>query len=156
VHEVLVEAEALMAPQFASKGLHLDTTDCATDAIVCADRAKLLQVIINLLANALRFTDAGGTVGIACDTRPDWVHVRVSDTGIGIPVELRKRIFEPFTQADSGHTRRAGGTGLGLAISRRLAEAMGGTLSVESAVGEGSCFVLSLPAMMAAHSDMRA
>ena len=152
VHEVLVETEALMAPQVAAKGLHLDTTQCATDAIVCADRDKLRRVMINLLANALRFTNTGGTIRIACETAPDRVQVRVSDTGIGIPRELRERIFEPFTQVDDGLTRRAGGTGLGLSISRQLAEAMGGTLTVESIVGKGSSFVLSLPALAAANS----
>jgi signal transduction histidine kinase len=149
LHDVLLEAESVMAPHFVEKGLQLDTTGCATDAIVRADRVKLCQVLTNLLANALRFTEPGGTIRIACETTPPRVQVRVVDTGIGIPPERCETIFEPFTQVDTGLTRRAGGTGLGLAISRQLTEAMEGTLIVESVLGAGSTFVVSLPLLPA-------
>ncbi|MDP5290931.1 ATP-binding protein [Oceanimonas sp. CHS3-5] len=108
-----------------------------------ADRVR--QVLINLLSNAIKFTDEGGQVRLA--VRPvgkGWQFV-VEDNGIGIASEQQDRIFDRFTQADESISRRYGGTGLGLAISRRLIEAMGGTLSLESAPGRGSRFGFTLP-----------
>ncbi|MBI3298151.1 MAG: response regulator [Elusimicrobia bacterium] len=108
------------------------------------DAARLGQVLVNLLANAVKFTDAG-SVTLALEPDAERVLFSVSDTGIGIPPEKTALIFESFRQADSSVTRRHGGTGLGLAISRRLVEAMGGELRLESALGRGSRFFFSLP-----------
>jgi signal transduction histidine kinase len=116
--------------------------------VVRADAEKLRQVLLNLLGNAVKFTDAGGRVALACatDAAAGVVRVRVSDTGRGIPAERRASIFEPFVQVDRQRTPEGQqGVGLGLAISRDLARGMGGDLTVESEVGSGSTFTLTLP-----------
>jgi signal transduction histidine kinase len=116
--------------------------------MVRADREKVEQIVLNLLTNAVKFTPAGGRVTMRAVSRredPDWVHLRVQDTGVGITPEMQAKIFEPFVQVDAGLVRRAEGTGLGLTISRDLARGMGGDLTVESTPGVGSTFTLSLP-----------
>jgi signal transduction histidine kinase len=112
---------------------------------VRADAEKVHQVLLNLLANAVKFTDKGGRVAIGCDADDEKVHIRVHDTGIGIPTERLDSIFEPFVQVNRSLTSTSGGTGLGLAISRDLARGMNGELSVSSEIGQGSTFTLSLP-----------
>jgi signal transduction histidine kinase len=121
-----------------------------------ADRVR--QILLNLLSNAIKFTETSGTVTVDSELRVDapseahlrgngpWVCIRVRDTGIGIAAEQQTRVFDPFHQVDSGHTRTRGGTGLGLSISRKLARLMGGDLTLESALGKGSTFALWLPA----------
>lgn len=122
------------------------------------DETRTRQIVVNLLSNALKFTESPGKVsleivgpdgpppGLPPTASGQWIAFRVSDTGIGIPDDQREAVFVPFTQLDTGHTRRRDGTGLGLPISRRLARLMGGELTVESAVGRGSTFTLWLPA----------
>ena len=103
------------------------------------------QILLNLVSNAIKFTRNGQ---IRIRVRRDGEHhldISVRDTGIGIPADKLAVIFLPFTQVDPSTTRRYEGSGLGLAISRRLAELMGGTLSVESSPGRGSTFTLRLP-----------
>jgi PAS domain S-box-containing protein len=115
---------------------------------VMGDGGRIRQVLLNLVGNAIKFTDRGRVTIAACgsgDAADPTVRIRVTDTGIGISADSLARIFSPFTQGDGSATRRHGGTGLGLVISRRLAEMMEGTLTVTSAVGEGSSFVLALP-----------
>ncbi|MCV2446137.1 ATP-binding protein [Paracoccus sp. DMF] len=136
------ETAMLMAASAQDKGLWLrvDAPECGW---LLGDAARLRQVLFNLLANAIRFTAAGG-VDLRLRTEPGPAGValvlEVADTGKGIAPEAQKRIFGLFEQEDPETARRYGGTGLGLAISRRLAEAMGGTLSVESAPGQGALF----------------
>ena len=114
-----------------------------------ADRTRLLQVLINLVGNAIKFTEAGSvTLEVQTATLDDGqpgIRFAVVDTGIGIPPEARERIFDAFEQADGSTTRRFGGTGLGLALSRNLVRRMGGELTVESTQGEGSRFSFALP-----------
>jgi CheY-like chemotaxis protein len=123
--------------------------DPALPPAVLVDPGRLRQVLVNLLGNAIKFTSEGTvTLAVAVDgTLPDG-HVRlrlaVRDTGIGIAPDRVEAIFQPFTQADTSMTRRFGGTGLGLTISSRLVALMGGTLSVRSAEGSGSEFVVQL------------
>jgi signal transduction histidine kinase len=149
--EVVAELEPMVAPQLREKGLAF-TTDVPDDCVVRADREKLAQVLLNLVSNAIKFTPSGGRISVGCAARRDGtepagqVHVRVSDTGVGIPDQKHQAIFEPFVQVDTSTAGRASGTGLGLAISRDLARGMGGDLRVRSAVGEGSAFTVTLPA----------
>lgn len=112
---------------------------------VAGDPARLRQVLLNLVGNALKFTEAG-EVRVSLQWRPDTLKVSVQDTGIGVSPEAQARIFEPFGQAELGTTREYGGTGLGLTISRRLVDLMGGELSLTSTLGQGSCFCIALPA----------
>jgi signal transduction histidine kinase len=113
---------------------------------VRADPEKVRQVILNLVANAVKFTEPGGEIAIRCDADDATVRVRVADTGRGIGAEQMGRIFDPFVQVDRHLTPASQqGVGLGLAISRDLARAMGGQLSAESEPGRGSTFTLELP-----------
>ena len=103
------------------------------------DMARLRQVMLNLLGNAVKFT-SDGEIRLRCWREGAYTYVSVSDTGIGIAPEQMSRLFDPFVQADTSMTRRFGGSGLGLSISRRLSRLMGGDISVESVLGEGSTF----------------
>ncbi|OYW89519.1 MAG: hypothetical protein B7Z18_13035 [Alishewanella sp. 32-51-5] len=105
---------------------------------------RLRQVLLNLLGNAIKFTERG-TVTLEVSTSANGVQIAIRDTGIGIAPERLSRIFEPFTQADASMSRRFGGTGLGTTISKQLVELMGGALTASSVPGEGSCFTVSLP-----------
>lgn len=151
-------ALGLIRPQATAKRISLpDTCDGPTSAVYYADEHRVRQVVTNLLANAVKFTDPGGRVTVTCGvvrSVPDGVVVqgnglavviRVEDTGAGIEQQQLERIFEPFTQAQSGYTREKTGAGLGLSISRRLARLMGGDVTVESTLGVGSVFTLWLP-----------
>ena len=110
---------------------------------------RVRQVLLNLASNAVKFTQNGRVThrGRARHAPPParWSLLRVSDTGIGMTPEQAARLFEEFTQADASTTRKYGGTGLGLAISRRFCRMMGGDIAVESALGRGSTFTISLP-----------
>ena len=142
---VVASVEPLIAPQVAAKGLTYAHTDARTPLVVRADREKLRQVLLNLLSNAIKFTEAPGRIEVSSERVGDDVAVRVRDTGIGIAPEELERVFEPFVQVNARLTRTQEGTGLGLAISRDLARGMGGDLTVESVLGEGSVFTLTLP-----------
>jgi signal transduction histidine kinase/DNA-binding response OmpR family regulator len=127
------------------KGLEL-LCDVAAEVpeVVVGDPTRLRQVVVNLLGNAIKFTEKGEVeVRVEAESRDKaggCLHIAVRDTGIGIPPEKQRQIFEAFTQADMGTTRQYGGTGLGLAISSRLVGMMGGRIWVESVVGRGSTF----------------
>jgi CheY-like chemotaxis protein/anti-sigma regulatory factor (Ser/Thr protein kinase) len=108
------------------------------------DALRIRQVLTNLMSNAVKFTDQGSVTLVVADLN-DQVHVTVRDTGIGIAADRLEAIFDPFTQADPSMSRRYGGTGLGTTISKQLVELMGGTIWVESTLGEGSCFHVLLP-----------
>jgi PAS domain S-box-containing protein len=146
VHDALAGVESLVAPQARAKDLTLAVAPVPPALAVRADAEKVRQILVNLLSNAVKFTDRGGRVELACEGAGDSVHVRVRDTGIGIPADQLERIFEPFVQVRADLTRTAEGTGLGLAISRDLARGMAGDLAAESTLGEGSTFTLTLPA----------
>ena len=113
---------------------------------VTSDRAKVKQIVLNLVSNAIKFTPTGSVVVSAHDgPGPQEVAIAVADTGIGIKPEDHERVFEDFRQADNSPAREYGGAGLGLAICRRLADMLGGRVELQSAVGQGSTFTLSLP-----------
>ena len=145
---LLPEVAALLAPQFALRTQRFTVAAPTAPCPVLADREKLVQVLLNLLSNASKFTGDGGTVTVDVerDEAAGTVRIRVADTGIGIAPERMEAAFAPFVQVDSGHTRAHGGTGLGLAISRDFARGMGGDLTATSAPGEGSTFVVVLRA----------
>jgi PAS domain S-box-containing protein len=136
--------------QAAGKGLELNLDlQSGIPEIVVADANRLRQIVVNLVGNAIKFTERGEvTVRVTCEpgSAPTaWFRFSVQDTGIGIPKEKQQAIFESFNQADSSVTRRYGGTGLGLTISRRLVELMGGRIWLESVPGEGSTFYFTVP-----------
>ena len=112
---------------------------------VHADRSRLRQIFLNLLSNAIKSTPDGGKLAIKTGRKGDWCHVSVVDNGIGIREEDQRRIFEPFTQAESLPHRKRAGTGLGLALTRQFVEAGGGKIWVESKYGRGSKFTFTLP-----------
>jgi len=143
--EVLTTCEALIAPQARAKRLATHYAACDPALHVRADREKVQQVVLNLLSNAVKFTEPGGRIEMNCAARGDLVAVRVTDTGRCIPDEQLERVFHPFTQVDAKLTRTQEGVGLGLAISRDLARGMGGDITVESELGVGSTFTLTLP-----------
>jgi PAS domain S-box-containing protein len=144
----------LFAAKVAEKNLELlSSVAPEVPAMIVGDAARLRQVIVNLVGNALKFTSSGEvvvTVGVSpepANPSPGCTHeltFAVRDTGIGIPVDRRDRLFQPFSQVDSSTTRKFGGSGLGLAISRRLAEAMGGRMWVDSELGRGSVFSFTI------------
>lgn len=145
IEETLRGAEALVAPQFAKKGVRYSHRKGDAKLSVFADREKVQQIVVNLLANAVKFTSGGGSVDLDWRVEDESVVVRVRDTGAGIPTDKIEQIFEPFVQLRAPGSVPTGGTGLGLAISRDLARAMGGDVSATSTVGVGSVFTLTLP-----------
>ncbi|MGE5099944.1 MAG: PAS domain-containing protein [Deltaproteobacteria bacterium] len=145
VREVLNAAQALVAPQARAKGLTLDVGACPSKLVIRIDAEKLRQIVVNLLSNAVKFSERAGHIEMSCVANDARVLIQVRDTGIGIPADKLDVIFDPFVQVSAELTRRHDGTGLGLAISRDLARAMGGDLTVESTLGVGSTFTLSLP-----------
>ena len=147
VREVLTAAENLVAPQARAKGHTLAVADMPPDLAARTDPEKVRQILVSLLSNPVKFTDARGWIEVSGAAADATVVVRVRDTGIGVPADQLARIFEPFVQVRADLTRTADGTGLGLAISRDLARGMGGDLTVESTPGVGSTFTLTLPAV---------
>ncbi|HVS59673.1 MAG TPA: ATP-binding protein [Gemmatimonadaceae bacterium] len=145
IEETLRGAEALVAPQFAKKSIAYTHHPGKPSVTVFADRERVQQILLNLLANAMRFTPSGGAVDLDWRIENDALLVHVRDTGPGIPEEKAEQIFEPFVQLRAPGSVPSGGTGLGLAISRDLARAMGGDVRVTSTVGVGSVFTLLLP-----------
>jgi two-component system sensor histidine kinase SenX3 len=115
------------------------------DVELLCDRRQLLSALVNLLENAVKYSDAGAPVDVAVVAEHDRVHIAVRDRGIGIPKRDLERIFERFYRVDRARSRQTGGTGLGLSIVRHVAQAHGGEVTVDSVEGEGSTFVLHLP-----------
>ena len=145
VADMVAELQELLAPQLHAKSLSYEGGEC--DVNVRADPEKLRQILLNLINNAIKFTKTGGRIAIACNKSEGAARIDVTDTGVGIAADQLERIFEPFVQVNRATTRVGDeGVGLGLAISRDLARRMGGDLTVESVVGEGSRFSVTLPA----------
>jgi signal transduction histidine kinase len=147
LHEIFEEVISITSPQASEKKLTLKVdTKSDLDIEVNADRTRLRQVMINLVNNALKFTEKG-KITIRAVREDNNILISVKDTGIGIPPEHLEAIFSEFTQVDSSTTRKAGGTGLGLPISRKLIEMHGGKIWAESngVDGEGSTFFIFMP-----------
>jgi len=155
---LVLHAVEMMRPQALNKAL---VVDCSIDSAILkrlrGDQARIRQVLINLLGNALKFTEKGSirisTHLVESDPEFALVRIEVSDTGIGISRDRQRKIFEPFVQADNVTTRQHGGTGLGLTITKRLVEMMGGSLEVKSEPGRGSTFSVTVPLSLGPPSD---
>ena len=160
---VVANALSLVEPQARAKEIRIvNRLRAGREYPYVGDEDRVRQVLVNLLSNAVKFTEPGGEIGVEVEAVHDadpeahpaghgpWTCIRVRDNGIGIPPDKLEAVFQPFVQAETGHTRTAGGTGLGLTISREFARLMGGDLSVRSLPGEGSCFTLWLSTPAAA------
>ena len=143
------EAAEIVEPLARAKQLELKLIAPRPSVIIESDPTKVRQILVNLLSNAVKFTDTG-VVTLEGKSLKTEVQLIVSDTGIGIQPENFNRIFDPFWQVEQKATRRATGTGLGLTVSRRLANLMGGDVAVNSTLGEGAVFTVTLP-MKAPH-----
>ncbi|MBC7987427.1 MAG: HAMP domain-containing histidine kinase, partial [Sphingomonadaceae bacterium] len=135
-------AAGLLAVRAADKQISIDSPGEDEALFAMGEYKRVLQILVNLIGNAVRFSPEGGMVWIRCEREGDLAAVIVADQGAGIAPEDQARIFEKFERLES----REPGTGLGLYIARRLARAMGGDIAVDSAPGQGARFVLSLPA----------
>lgn len=145
--EVVEDVVSTVLPLIEAKGNQL-TTSCVEGAELTNDEVKLRQILMNLLSNANKFTDAGFIhLAVEPEVRDgkNGYAFRVQDTGIGMTPEQIGKLFQPFTQVDASTTRKYGGTGLGLAISQRLSHMMGGNIQVESIYGKGTTFICWLP-----------
>ena len=156
---VVEEVMELLAERAHSKGIELASqVDPELPSALRGDPGRLRQILVNLVGNAVKFTERGEVVVRASlDSRDGGVvtvRFSVRDTGIGIPREAQEKIFSSFTQADGSTTRKFGGTGLGLTISRQLVEMMGGTIRVESEPGRGSDFMFTVRLSETAESDL--
>jgi signal transduction histidine kinase/ActR/RegA family two-component response regulator len=144
----------LMRPRAEDKGLTLTLAlDPSVPAAVRADPTRLRQILLNLIGNAVKFTETGG-IQVRMTAPNSRLVIEIADSGIGIPPEVQARLFSEFTQGDGSIARRFGGTGLGLAICRRLTELMGGSISVDSAPGRGSTFRVELPLVPASLAEV--
>jgi len=146
--EVIDEPLEILAGAIAEKEIKIShSLDRALPRVVVGDRTRLKQVLLNLISNAVKFTETGEvSIRVEPDgSRPDVVRFFVKDSGIGMSEEVQKRLFQPFMQADSSVTRRFGGTGLGLAICKRLIELMNGSIDVRSSPGKGTAFRFAIP-----------
>jgi signal transduction histidine kinase len=147
--QIIDEVIGLCATEAAKKGIGITrNTRAGTRVRRQGDGLRLRQILFNVLGNAVKFTDQGW-VEINLEEADDQIRLRVVDTGVGIPPDQLAELFQPFIQADSSDTRRHGGTGLGLTIAKRLAERMGGTITMTSQVGKGTTVVIDLPLPMA-------
>jgi signal transduction histidine kinase len=149
VNRTVESSAELVAPLAAEKKLGFAVYPLDPPRTIRTDPGKIRQIVVNLLANAVKFTARGGITLTTAVENGELV-LSVCDTGLGIPPEHHERIFEPFWQAEQKATRRATGTGLGLTVTRRLARLMGGEVSVESAAGQGTTFTVRLPGVLAA------
>jgi signal transduction histidine kinase len=147
---ILERAIETARPKFESRN-QLLTVSIHSSHTMSVDAIRIQQVIVNLLNNAAKYTDDGGRILLTAEIKDDCAEVRVKDTGIGIDPELLPRLFEPFSQAKRSRSRSEGGLGLGLSIARRLVDMHGGTIDVDSVLGEGSEFIVRLPLQGTTH-----
>ncbi|MBC7672471.1 MAG: hypothetical protein H7247_08620 [Polaromonas sp.] len=145
IRRTLDAVREMIAPQAEEKALRLDFPDVSQELCAVADEDRTRQILLNLLADALKFTGAGGLIALEAIGIAGEVRIPMRDTGIGISAAKLEQIFEPFVQAERALRPSDQGVGLGLAISRQLARAMGGNLRVKSELGAGSTFTLILP-----------
>jgi signal transduction histidine kinase/CheY-like chemotaxis protein len=145
----LEDLNSLLRPMALQKGLDFEILQCSElPAIIYSDPVRVRQCLVNLVGNAVKFTESGHVyvnVYIQHQDEADYIRFDVEDTGVGIPADKIDKIFEAFTQADGSTTRKYGGTGLGLTITKQLVQLLGGSMEVRSEVGKGSVFSIILP-----------
>lgn len=146
VHLVLAEAVERATTAAEQKGIVLDLREPSHRVEIVGDRRQLVSAVFNLLDNAIKYSSSGSAVTVSAETDGGSVRLSVADRGIGIPRRDLERIFERFYRVDRARSRETGGTGLGLAIVRHVASNHGGEVAVESREGEGTTFVLTIPA----------
>ena len=145
-HEVLSVVDSLTSPQRAAKRLAYDSSGCDPKLVFRADKQKLVQILLNVLSNAVKFTPPDGRITVSTERLAgDLGTISVSDTGLGMSRDELALVFEPYVQFDNALSREHKGTGLGMPISREMARAMGGDLVATSLPGAGSIFTLTLP-----------
>ena len=144
VETVIEQAAGRLRAQANQAGLHLKVTIPSGQTQGFGDERSIEQVLINLIHNAIKFTKPDGMIDVSAQTEEDYILFSVADTGTGIPAEDLPRIFERFYKVDKART--GGGTGLGLAIAKKIVEAHGGEIRVESIEGKGSIFQFTVPA----------
>ncbi len=147
-HEIIAQATSILRVNAQEKGIDLEAAwEGTVPETIATDPSRFRQLLMNLIGNAIKFTDSGGVRVVArleAASESPLLAVDVIDTGVGMTPESLERIFKPFTQADQSITRRFGGTGLGLTISRQIAELLGGSLTVKSELGQGSTFTAKI------------
>lgn len=145
IAELVLEMGTTFQAPCAAKGVTLELPDPVPAGLVAAEQEGVRTVLVNLLSNALKFSQPGGAIRLAAEEVPGGVRIEVDDDGHGIPPEALPRIFDRFHQAEGARRRRFGGAGLGLAIVKRVLDAHGIEISVESVEGDGTCFRFVLP-----------
>ncbi|MGH7650346.1 MAG: sensor histidine kinase [Gemmatimonadaceae bacterium] len=142
---ILADLDDVVSSLARAKSLDYKCEMPTMNVFTRTDPDKLRQIMINLVSNAVKFTEPGGRISVSCAVRERTVSINVEDNGAGIPPDKLDAVFEPFVQLDRGLTRTTNGTGLGLAISQGLARGMGGDITLRSVLGKGSVFTLVLP-----------
>ena len=154
VNHTVADSAALVEPMAAAKSIDFIVDLLEEDQAIQTDGTKLRQMLVNLLSNGIKFTE-NGEVRISCAVSDGVLEVSIADTGVGIPAENIEEVFELFWQAEQTATRKTGGTGLGLSVTRKLARLLGGDVTVESRVGMGTTFLLTLPMKAPAGATIR-
>jgi signal transduction histidine kinase len=144
INHTLTDAISLLQPMAAAKSLKIVVKLLDEDQAIQTDGTKLRQMLVNILSNAIKFTEKGD-IHVGCAVSDGVLEVRIADTGVGIAAENIDYVFEPFWQAEQTATRTTGGTGLGLSVTRKLARLLGGEVTVASRLGSGTTFLLTLP-----------
>lgn len=144
INQTLTVAAGLVEPLAAAKKLKYIVELLDEDQVIQTDQTKFRQMLVNLLENAVKFTEKG-EVRLSCAVRAAMLELRIADTGVGIDAGNIEHVFDPFWQEEQSATRKAGGTGLGLSVTRKLARLLGGEVTVASRLGSGTTFLLKLP-----------
>jgi signal transduction histidine kinase len=147
IGSVFDEVKSTLSPLAMVKSLKMDFNMDHDIGNIQADRNRLIQILYNLISNAVKFTPKGGSISVFCKKSGNRVIFSVKDTGIGISPEDQKKLFQPFTQIDSSSSKQYCGTGLGLVLVKKLVELHHGEIYVESEAGKGSSFTFELPAV---------
>jgi two-component system cell cycle sensor histidine kinase PleC len=145
IPRLLETCAAFVREKAAREGIELEVKAPTDLPELIADPQKVRQMLVNLLTNAVKFTDAGGRITLAAERRGEEIAIRVADTGIGIPEDLQQEVLQPFKQVDGSLARNAEGLGIGLPLTAQLAHAHGGRLSLESVPDKGTTVTIHLP-----------